>query len=1012
MAKINRRDFFKMVGVTGTAGLTACDATVPVETVIPYVVQPDDITPGVPTFFATIASDVGAPYSVLVRNREGRVVHVGGNADSPAGRGGTSARAIAEVQEVYDADRFRGPQGGGSPGAWDELLGQVAGAVKAAGSRVAWLGRYRGGSLGALIADVAAATGGQAVHWESFGHESLAGAVKRAFGTRGLPRYQVDDARTIVSFGADFLHTWLAPVDHSRGWAAARSPKRNHHVAPFYAITPRLSNTGLNADTWYAPVPGGEAHIARALAKLVAERTKSAAFSAYLSAVDAHASADVGGVAFEKLEALADLLADGPSVVFPGGADGASANGGELALATLVLNTVAGNLGKTVSISGGTDLGTVSSYSDVAGLLDSCKSGATKVLFLDGLDPVFSLPPSLGAAEALAKVETVVVFANLPIEGAPAGAIYLPPGSTIEQWGDAMPYPGVGLLQQPGMNPLHDTRGVGDALLAIAQGAALVVPAIEDEGEEAIEAPADDEAEVPVVPTLDGAELVASFASPSFQHYIASRWYAHYGADTADWNGWWNAALARGGHWVDASTDEPAPTSVAAAELAAPGGTVVLFPHSMLFDGRGANKPWLQEVADPSSGYTWGSWAELSPHHAEKLGLTEKSTVKVTANGASVEVGVRISKGIRDDVVGVVVGNGHTVGNRYSVGFGQNTWRLAGGNVDAASGALVLAGLEGSASAGTGENPHRQMKGSEDMDGRPVALTSYVDDVLHADEHAAPGSLAATINVPEDPRLVEAGIHDFFPEPEHPTYRFAMSVDLDACSGCGACEVACYAENNIPVVGPVQQGRNRSLGWIRLDRFWVGEGEHPDVRFIPVMCQHCSHAPCEGVCPVVATYHNLDGLNAMIYNRCVGTRYCANNCPYSARRFNYHTFRWPESYELMLNPDVATREMGVMEKCTFCIQRLRRAKAPYRHGGTATDAELVKVTACADACPSDAITFGNLKDASSTVHADFQDPRAYVLFKSLNTKPGVRYKTRISFTEPAADAHHGGGHHG
>jgi molybdopterin-containing oxidoreductase family iron-sulfur binding subunit len=249
-----------------------------------------------------------------------------------------------------------------------------------------------------------------------------------------------------------------------------------------------------------------------------------------------------------------------------------------------------------------------------------------------------------------------------------------------------------------------------------------------------------------------------------------------------------------------------------------------------------------------------------------------------------------------------------------------------------------------------------------------------------------------------------------------------MAVDLNRCTGCGACEVACYAENNIPVTGPEEARLSRRMGWIRLSTYWEGDGETPDIRFQPNMCQQCSHAPCEGVCPVLATYHNIDGLNAMIYNRCVGTRYCGNNCPYSARRFNYHTYRWPDSFNLMLNPDVMAREMGVMEKCTFCVQRLRAVKDEHRdqvgfagQGSAAPADKLLKLTACAQACPSNAITFGNLNDKESAVAKSFEEPRAYKFLGELNTKPGVAYLSRIVHEksaqwEHAFGEHHGGGH--
>ena len=304
-----------------------------------------------------------------------------------------------------------------------------------------------------------------------------------------------------------------------------------------------------------------------------------------------------------------------------------------------------------------------------------------------------------------------------------------------------------------------------------------------------------------------------------------------------------------------------------------------------------------------------------------------------------------------------------------------------------------------------------QYIGNKDTNGRGINFAVSIDDMGHG---GAPASIIPMHHVPVDKRLTDAGMNDMYPEPDHPPYRFALAVDNNRCTGCGACETACFAENNNPVVGPEQIKLARHMGWIRLSRYFEGEGDEPDVRFQMNVCQQCSHAPCEGVCPVLATYHNLDGLNAMVYNRCVGTRYCANNCPYTARRFNFHTYRWPESFNLMLNPDVVTREMGVMEKCTFCVQRLRTVKDQYRDQGIAApDSALRRLTACAQACPSDALVFGNANDPKAEVSQLFTEPRAYAMLSELNTKPGVRYLARINHSESKLHGHgggHGGGH--
>jgi molybdopterin-containing oxidoreductase family iron-sulfur binding subunit len=503
------------------------------------------------------------------------------------------------------------------------------------------------------------------------------------------------------------------------------------------------------------------------------------------------------------------------------------------------------------------------------------------------------------------------------------------------------------------------------------------------------------------------------------------------GLDTADFRswlqGWWKAvvwdgkagkpgafesfwtdALQRGG-WFQAPavsgaavTMSSAPVVASAAAAGSGDMNLVLFPHPFLLDGRHANKPWAQEVPEPLSSYTWGTWAELHPDTAAKIGLAKTDEVVVKTDKGSLTMAWFGSPSIRKDTVAVVMGNGHEGAGRYA-GFGANPMKLVGAAVDA-GGALKVGAKASVSKAGTSTKMHQYI-GNIDTDGRGV---NYVVSNEDLGKGHGPASIVAMHHPPVDQRAIDAGILDMYPEPEHPTYRFAMAVDLNRCSGCGACETACFAENNTAIVGPEQIALSRHMGWIRLSRYWEGDGETPDVRFQPVMCQQCSHAPCEGVCPVLATYHNLDGLNAMIYNRCVGTRYCANNCPYTARRFNYHSYKWPESFNLMLNPDVLTREMGVMEKCTFCIQRLRSTKDLFRdEGQKVPDSALQKLTACAQTCPTDAITFGNANDADGTVSKLFQDERAYTMLGELNTKPGVRYLARINFI-PAQPLHHGG----
>ncbi len=1035
---IDRRGFLKAAGVAGaTVAVAGCDynspvpvpravawledPVVPYENVLPYVVQDSQIVPGNPVYFASRCNECPSGCGTVAKNREGRIVHVEGNAHDPVGGGNLCAMGTASIQATYSPDRIKGPLKAGAEATWDDALSTIGAAAKGAAGALAWVGRYRSGAQGALVRQAIAAMGGKVLMWEPLGDDALRAATKAVFGRDAVPSWHLDDAHTVLSFGADFTTTWLSPSEQSRGWANSRDPHHGDFVSRTVVVAPRLGNAGTLADLHLAAKPGTEVDIALALARLVAEKKGySGPARAVLGSADAAAAASAAGISAERLEEVAGWLAEASSVVIPGGAAD-SVDPTALATAVLVLNEVCGNIGTTVRFGDEHLVDGRSTTADIAALLEQCRKGQVKVLFIDDLDLVFNLPAELDVRGALDSVSTVVVLSNEPNDTTVGKVWVLPPGTTQETWGDGHVRAGIHVLQQQAMRPLYDTRSVGDILLGLAAAAGLAPTAA------ATEAPADDtpaappplNAPVPVAaPAEDAAAEVLNLpdlAAPDFASYLQAWWKAvvwEKAGRPGDFQTWWVGALQRGGWFkVPAATGATFQLTTAPKGSGAPAGsdpTLVVFAHPFLYDGRHANKPWAQEVPEPVSSWSWTTWAELSPATASKLGLEKGDRLTLRTDKGEIEVDWFGNPSVRDDVIGVVLGNGKKAGGRYSR-FGTNPVDLLGAKLDADSGAMVYSGVPVKAARSGGKAVSIPYIGSIDQQGRYINYVVSKEDLAAG---GAPGSIVPMHHPPVDERLTKAGLNDMFPEPDHPTYRFAMSVDLNRCTGCGSCMTACHSENNIPVVGPEQMNRSRYMGWIRLSRYFEGEGETPDVRYQPVMCQHCSHAPCEGVCPVLATYHNLDGLNAMIYNRCVGTRYCANNCPYTARRFNFHTFRWPESFDLMLNPDVSTREMGVMEKCTFCVQRLRAVKDTWRdEGQTVPHEELDELTACAKACPADAIVFGNAKAPDSAVSKRFAEPRAYAMLGELNTKPGVRYLARVNHI-PSAAHHggHGGGH--
>jgi molybdopterin-containing oxidoreductase family iron-sulfur binding subunit len=405
--------------------------------------------------------------------------------------------------------------------------------------------------------------------------------------------------------------------------------------------------------------------------------------------------------------------------------------------------------------------------------------------------------------------------------------------------------------------------------------------------------------------------------------------------------------------------------------------TLLPYPTTNFYDGRMANRPWLQELPDQLTEIVWDSWVELNPKDGDRLGVNEADLLTLQSPTGRINLPAHITGGVRAGAVAIPVGQGHTALGRYAAGRGANPIPLLESEPEKTSGGLVWVGTR-IAVTRTGE--------------KYPLVTTVGSDRAHERKIAQTISLGA-LQSGSEPKPQPEQLPMYPPHP-HPKHRWGMVLDLNACIGCGACAVACSAENNLAVVGKEQVGKGREMSWIRIERYDEGEIEHPDQHFIPMLCQHCDNAPCEPVCPVYATYHNPEGLNVQVYNRCVGTRYCSNNCPYKVRRFNWFTAKWPEPLNLQLNPDVTVREMGVMEKCTFCVQRIRAGElAAQQAERKIHDGEIVP--ACAQTCPTRAIVFGDLDDLQSEVSKSAKDPRRYHVLEELNTKPAVTYLKKI-----------------
>ena len=1024
---VGRRTFLKVLGSAGPAAAISACSPVPPEKIIPYVVPPEDVVPGVATWYASVCGECPSGCGTLVRTREGRSIKIEGNPSHPCNHGTLCVRGQAALQGLYNPDRFRGPQVRRTTNAaagqrvfeaasWDEaqqpVVDRIA-ALRAAGrgDRIAIVTPLLSGTLDGLVDQWASAVGGaRRLRYEAFAYEAIREANRLVFDRPAVPHHDFSRADLVLSFGADFLETWLSTVAHTHAHADARRV-RDNQKARFVHLESRLSMTASNADEWINLEPGTEGLVATAMVHTIVseQRVQAEGISDNNDALDrivavvgdnsADAVAARTGIPAARIVELARAFSDtsvgpGRTLAVGGGVAVSGTDATETQVAVALLNYVAGNVGTTVQF--GTDgvWDGVSTYAEMLELRDAMRAGEIEVLILHQVNPMFTLPAAADFGSALDAVPLVVSTSSYPDETTSHADAILPTHTPLEAWGDHRAGHGTHGLMQPTMRPLFDTRHIGDLLLDTGRASA---PASAPDAGAAKD---------------DASDVSVPFPGGDFYDVLREAWRglqppSENDADAADavdaaepdpeaFENFWADALRNGGIWTDAAAETPAAPielsgSLGDLSLAALGAgsdsgralTLVAYPSLHFYDGRGANRPWLQEIPDPMLKATWGSWAEMTPATAASLGAEDGQLVSLESDHGSLDATVIINPHLRDGVVAIPIGQGHSDFGRYASGRGVNPMALLDPAPEATAGGVRWAGTKIDATPRDVRRPIPRLQRHFDQEGRDLAqsvsLAALAAGDVHPEEH--PFSL--------------------YPDHEHPDHRWGMAIDLDACNGCNACVAACYAENNIPVMGADRMLRGRTMSWIRIERFTEHvdtAGATPgrvDTKFLPMLCQHCDHAPCESVCPVFATYHTDEGLNAQVYNRCVGTRYCANNCPYKVRRFNWFEAEFHEPLNLQLNPDVTARSAGVMEKCTFCVQRIvegkdhaRDEERPVRDGDV--------TPACAQTCPAQAIVFGDLNDPNSRVAQLSGSDRGYHALGVLNTRPAVTYLKKVT----------------
>ena len=1003
---VKRRDFLKILGATGaTTAVVGCSSE-KVGKLIPYVASPDNTVPGVSQYYATTCRECAAACGVLAEVRDGRPIKLEGNPEHPMNRGAICATGLSAVQGLYNPDRYRSPmvrEGNAlKPTTWDkafELLAQKIGEVKSKGQagNVVFINQHESGTFPGFLDQWLSANGmPNHLSVDSTAPVAIIAANQKAYGAT-WPQLDFGAAKLVVSFGADFLDGWGHSVPQQLDWADARAKLTD---APrLVYIGARRSLTGLNADQWIPAKPGSEMALCAALT----------------GAGTAQAASDASGVPVATIEALAKAITDaGNGVMALCGVTGSDA----VECATMVadINKKAGAVGTTIKpATGHAGYAGLASYADLANAVKAMDAGSVPLAFIRGANPAHTMPKSAGFAAAYAKVGFKVSFSAMPDETAQLADLILPDNHWLESWGDAAGANGQLGLQQPTLEPVFDTRATTDVLIELAK--------------------------------KDQA--------------LAARY------NVADYRSWYISKFPGGGSAFTAALTKAQVSSgplvatngrtlAATAQPAAAGAGdffVHVFPSPTLGDGAGANKPWLQELPDPVSKIAWQSWVEVHPSTAKKLGIKEGTHLTVETAAGKVTAPAYIYMGVRPDTVAIALGQGHTAYGRFAQNIGVNAYDLVPTGWDAAGG-LALGALMGKVTVTTDKSPLVTTEGSARQHGRGIGQALPIGVLLGTEQedekhhHEIPGlpsqDFKSGLKSPvaadaqgefANPESKDKGMYDPNHVQKMEKRRWAMTIDLARCTGCSACVTACYSENNIPTVGAPYQGRalsptqwderpganiikGREMAWIRLERYYEGndntENEFSpdfDTRFVPMMCQHCGNAPCEPVCPVYATYHSPDGLNVQVYNRCVGTRYCSNNCPYKVRYFNWfgygeperRQYAWPEPMHWSLNPDVTVRGKGVMEKCTFCVQRIREAEHRAKAEGREVGADEF-TTACAQACPSRAIIFGDAADENWSVSKLAYDRRAYHVFEELNAYTAVVYLKKVNYPAPAAPA--------
>lgn len=933
----SRRNFLKFCGFSFAGAALASSCENPVKKAIPYLNKPEEVTPGNANHYASTYFDGFEYNSIVVKVRDGRPIKIEGNQFSNISSGRTSARVQASILSLYDGTaRLKKPTKDGSDTTWEiadsDIVARLKNVAEAGQQTVILTSNIISPSTKSLISDFLAVYPGKHVIYEPVSCSAMLLANKVNFDINGLPDYQFDKASVIVSFSADFLGTWLSPVEFAFRYGKAKDLQNGRNeIVRHYQFESGLTITGSKADERFTVKPSEEPGL---ILQLYNEIAKLAGQSSV--------SGNIKHPAMEKV-AVSLWSAKGKSIVVSG------SNDPDVQMTVNAINSLLGNYGETLDLNR-LLITNQAIDSDMNLLVDEMNNDTVGGIIMWNCNPVYDYHQPEAFIDGLKKMKVTVSMNGAENESNEYFRYVLPANHYLESWDDAEPKTGIYSLAQPVIRNIFDTRQPQDSLLKWI-----------------------------------GSEF-------DYYQFIKTNWLNHIINST---EAEWNNTLQKGIYEIEAPArnysyngtllNDSLAAIAGKSKQSANSFEVQTYTSIALGNGIHANNPWLMELPDPIAKISWDNFASISTKTADKLKVSTGGLILL--NG--IQLPVYIQPGQADDTISVALGYGHTKFGKVSKGIGVNAYKL----VSYSNNNRHLCKITGvDIKIIEGEYPLAISQKHGSLEGRPIVRETILSRYKESPD--AGNELHAEF---EEKHVT------LYKENQFNGHHWGMGVDLNKCVGCSTCVIACQAENNIPVVGKDEVRRTRIMHWMRIDRYFSGTTENPEVVFQPLNCQHCDNAPCENVCPVSATNHSSEGLNQMAYNRCIGTKYCINNCPYKVRRFNWFRYATNEKFDynlnsdlgrMVLNPDVTVRERGVVEKCTFCVQRIQEKKLQAKlENRPLTDGEILP--ACVQACPADALVFGDLNDPESKISKFFKEPRNYHLLEEIHTLPSVGYLTLV-----------------